>query len=175
MKSNKLIDNIFFFFIIFFLASVVGYIYEVIYCIVDDHELVNRGFLYGPYLPVYGFGALAMILTLKKFTKHPVALYFMAIIVTGITEYIAGLFLDKVFHERLWDYTGLLLNINGYVCLRSVLSFGVGALLLFYFADPLIVKKILPIREKYKKIIIILVTVTITIDFIFTLIFKYVL
>ena len=172
MKSKELFDKFFYYVIIFFIASFIGYIYEVIYYLVEDNILVNRGFLYGPYLPVYGVGALIMIVILKRFKKHPVLLYFMATIVTGITEYITGVLLN-IFGIKLWDYTGLFLNINGYVCLRSVLSFGVGALLLFYIAEPLIVKKIMPISNSTKKIITTVLLLTMITDFILTMVFKY--
>lgn len=124
--------------LIFLAGSVVGYIYEEIFCLLFDHELVNRGFLYGPYLPVYGFGAALMILLLKKFKRNPLVVFLLAMLSTGILEYLTGYLLWEIYHKTWWDYTGLFLNIDGYVCLRSVLTFGIGGLLLIYIVEPLI-------------------------------------
>ena len=124
----------------FLIGSFVGYIYEMLFCLVMDKEFVNRGFLYGPYLPVYGFGAVFMLLLIKRFKKHPLVVFLLAMLVTGIVEYITGVLLFKIYHKTWWDYTGLFLNINGYVCLRSVFTFGISGLILIYLVDPLISK-----------------------------------
>ena len=118
--------------IIFLIGAIVGFIYEELYCLIIDKELVKRGFLYGPYLPVYGFGAIIMTYLLKRFKKNPLVVFLLAMLITGIVEYITGYLMFTIYHRSWWDYTGLLLNINGYVCLRSVLTFGIGGLLLIY-------------------------------------------
>lgn len=90
----------------------------------------------GPYLPVYGFGALFILLCTSSFKKYPIAVFLLSIPVTGILEYFTGLVMFRIWHARWWDYTTAFLNIGGFVCLRSVLSFGVGALILIYIVDP---------------------------------------
>lgn len=171
--NYKGFDKVFYYTIIFFIASFIGYIYEVIFYLVDDKVLVNRGFLYGPYLPVYGFGALLMVVTLKRFVKNPVLVFLLAMFVTGVTEYVAGALIYNIYHERWWDYTGLFLNIDGYVCLRSVFSFGIGALLLFYLLEPFISQKVMRVSHDKRKIVLIILVLTIIIDLIFTLIFRH--
>lgn len=166
-------DKAFYYVIIFFIACFVGYMYEVIYYLLDDKILVNRGFLYGPYLPVYGIGALLMLVTLKRFKNNPFVVFILAMLVTGITEYLAGALVYKIYHEMWWDYTGLLLNINGYVCLRSVVSFAIGALILFYFLDPLVCKKIMTIKKDNKKVVFWTLILMLVTDLIFTLIFRH--
>ena len=121
-------------------GSIVGYIYEIIYYLIIDKELVNRGFLYGPYLPVYGFGAVFMLWLIKRFKKDPLIVFLLGVLITGIVEYITGYLMFHIYHRTWWDYTGLFLNINGYVCLRSVLTFGIGGLILIYVVDPIISK-----------------------------------
>lgn len=172
-KEKSLFNKTFYYTIIFFVGSFIGYLYEVIFYLLDDHKLVNRGFLYGPYLPVYGFGAILLIVTLRKFKKHPLSIFILAMLVTGITEYVAGFLVYKVYHEMWWDYTGLYLSINGYVCLRSVISFAIGALLLFYLVEPLIVKKLLPLTKGKKVTIFSILILVIMIDLVFTLIFRH--
>ena len=126
------------YFFVFLIGSFAGYIYEFLFYLLIDHKLVNSGFLYGPYIPVYGTGAVLMLFLLKRFKKHPVLVFLLAMIVTGVLEYVTGVFMYELYHRRWWDYTGLFLNINGYVCLRSVLTFGIGGLLLIYIVDPVV-------------------------------------
>ena len=173
LEKYKGFDRVFYYTIIFVIACFIGWVYEEIYYLVDDHILVNRGFLYGPYLPVYGFGALIMLVTLKRFKKNPLLVFVLAMIVTGIVEYVAGALVYHIYHEMWWDYTGLFLNINGYVCFRSVFSFAIGAMLLFYALDPIVCKKIMPIKKENKKIIFVTLALMIAVDLILTLIFRH--
>lgn len=135
--------------LIFMVGAVVGYIYEVIFCLIQDHQLVNRGVLYGPYLPIYGAGAV-LIYLLKPLKKHPVLFFISVMLTTGILEYVIGLYCLKINHTKLWDYTGLFLNIQGLVCLRSVVSFGIGGLILIYIVDPLLEKIVLKMKQNTK-------------------------
>ncbi len=123
---------------IFLAGAIAGFIYEEIFTLLFDHELVKRGFLYGPYLPVYGFGAVFLTFFLKRFKKNPLVIFLLAMVITGVLEYITGYLMWEIYHRTWWDYTGLFLNINGYVCLRSVLTFAIGAILLIYVIEPVI-------------------------------------
>lgn len=91
---------------------------------------------------------------LKPLKKNPIFLFILSIIITGLLEYIVGYISVNIFNQRLWDYTGLFLNINGLVCLRSVLTFAVGSLILNYLLLPLIDKYYNKKYYKYTYIII---------------------
>ena len=91
--------------------------------------------LYGPWLPIYGIGALG-IYAMKPVKKHPVLLLFLCAMVAGIVEYIIGYIGIRFLGLRLWDYRGLLLNINGIICLRSVVSFGILGIAFHYLLEP---------------------------------------
>ena len=145
--NNKLKKYI----LIFFLGAFVGFIYEVIFYFLTENRLDNAGILYGPWLPIYGLGAILITLLPSKLKKKPILLFLSIILTTGILEYFIGYIDLKFFHERLWDYRGLFLNINGFVCLRSVLTFAVGGLALVYLIEPFI-NKLLD-NKKYQKII----------------------
>ena len=110
--------------LIFMIGAVVGYIYEVIFYLIQDYQLINRGVLYGPYLPIYGAGAV-FIYFLKPLKKHPILLFISSMLITGILEYIIGLYCLKINNIRLWEYTDLFMNIQGLVCLRSVITFAI--------------------------------------------------
>lgn len=169
--NNK--DKIYNLICIFFVASIIGWIYEMIFYKVTENILENRGFLYGPYVPVYGFGAILIVLLLKKFRKYPIPLFIGMAIVTGILELIVGEFMVAVWHRRWWDYTGLLLNIDGQVCLRSVLSFAVGGLGLIYLIEPYINKTNETISAKNKKIIYTSIISVMLLDLILCLIIRH--
>ena len=126
--------------ITFLIGSFVGYIYEILYYLIMENKLMNRGFLYGPYLPVYGFGAVFILWLLKKFKKNPLVVFLLSILITGVVEYITGYLMYDIYNRTWWDYTGAFLNIDGYVCLRSVLTFGIGGLLLIYVIEPIVAK-----------------------------------
>ena len=158
--------------LIFFTGSFAGYIYEVIFYLLFDHELVNRGFLYGPYLPVYGFGAVILVLLLKRFKKNPLVVFLLAMFVTGVVEYFTGFLMWEIYHKMWWDYSGLFLNIDCYVCLISFLTFGIGGILLIYLFEPLICMIISKIKENKVYGFSCFLLVVIVIDFILTIMFR---
>lgn len=161
--------------LIFFLGSIIGFIYEELFYLLVDKKLVYQGFLYGPYVPVYGIGAVIMLPTLKKYKKNPLIVFFGAMFLTGILEYFIGWLMKTLYHRTWWDYTGLLLNINGYVCLRSVLTFAIGGIILIYLLEPLVNKFVEKRSEKFIKYIPIIIISVFTIDLILTLLFRYTL
>lgn len=163
-ETVKVQNNIFNIIEIFFVASIIGWIYEMIFYKVTENILENRGFLYGPYVPVYGFGAILIVLLLKRFKKNPLILFVGMALVTGILELIVGEFMVAVWHKRWWDYTGLFLNIDGQVCLRSVLSFAIGGLGLIYLIEPYINKFNEKINDKNKKTVCIAIIAIMIID-----------
>lgn len=160
------------YFFIFLIGSVVGYIYEFLFYLLVDHKLVNSGFLYGPYIPVYGFGAVFMVFFLKRFKKYPLLIFVLSMLVTGVLEYFTGVLMFELFHRRWWDYTGLFLNIDGYVCFRSVLTFGIGGLILIYLIDPLVSRFSVKFNSKKYLLGTSCGIFVMIIDLVFTLIFR---
>ena len=108
-----------------------GWVWESAYRSIRSRKLVNSGFLTGPYIPIYGFGALLYIL-LMHFTLEPVVLFFVGGILACILEYITSLLLEKIFHARWWDYSDNFMNINGRVCLIGFFAFAAFAVILPY-------------------------------------------
>ena len=141
------IDRLCYLFLIFLTGCLVGWIYEEIFYWITEGALRNRGVLYGPWLPIYGVGALG-IYAMKPVKKHPVLLFVLCAMVTGIVEYIIGHIGIRYFDMRLWDYRGLLWNINGIICFRSVVSFALMGLVFHYWLEPAgsrIVQKLKPV------------------------------
>lgn len=143
--------------IIFFIGAFVGYLYEVIFYYFTENRLDNAGILYGPWLPIYGTGAIFISLIPQKIKKHPALLFLLCMITTGLLEYIIGYIDLHIFNTKLWDYSGLFLNIQGFVCLRSVLTFAIGGLFLVYIIEPFLNK--LLSQNKINKVLTTITTI----------------
>ena len=109
--------------------------------------LSNRGILYGPWLPIYGIGAIA-IYAMKPLKKYPLLLFLLCVGITGVVEYIIGYIGIYFFGLRLWDYRGLFLNFQGIICFRSVVSFGILGIVFHYLIEPVSERVYLKIAQK---------------------------
>lgn len=136
----------------FFLYSVLGYVCEVIYCSIPARRFVNRGFLHGPYIPVYGFGGVAGALLFSSFKDKVFVVFILGIVVSSVIEYIAGYCLEHLFHVRLWDYRDHRIHIRGRVCLHHAVIFGVLMLLVVYVFHPIIEISVGNIPERLRSI-----------------------
>lgn len=134
-NKNRETDRLCYLFLIFLTGCLVGWVYEEIFYWITEGMLRNRGILYGPWLPIYGLGALG-IYAMKPMKKNPVLLFFLCAAVSGIVEYLIGFAGIHLFGMRLWDYRGLFLNLDGIICLRSVTSFAVMGLVFHYLLEP---------------------------------------
>ncbi len=122
-------------FIAFWFFSVLGWILEVIVCSICDKKLVNRGFLIGPYCPIYGFGALIMLL-LSSYKDHLFVCFILSLTLCSTLEYFASYLMEKLFKIRWWDYSHDAFNINGRICLRNALAFGALGVIFTRFLNP---------------------------------------
>jgi len=138
------LDQYFLYFIIY---AVIGYICEVIYCSIPLKKLVNRGFLHGPYLPIYGFGALLVVIPLMFFSTHPILVFLIAVLLTSTLEYLTSYLMETIFNTKLWDYSKNFANINGRVCLLNSTLFGMMGLVATYWLQPELVKVVASIPE----------------------------
>lgn len=124
--------------VLFFTYSVVGWLWETFYCSIKDHHFAYRGFLFGPYCPVYGFAVTTILIATYDVQRNLILLFLVGIIVATIFEYVASLFLEKVFHMKLWDYSHLWGNIQGRVAPQISLFWGIGVVVLVRFIQPFI-------------------------------------
>lgn len=128
-------------FLLFIVYSITGWIIEVIATYPDTKCFVNRGFLIGPYCPIYGNCAIAMIFLLHNVT-NPILLFVLSILICSIGEYVTSYAMEKIFHARWWDYSKNKFNLNGRICLVNSLAFGVLGFLLIKFVNPFVVELI---------------------------------
>ena len=124
---------------IFIIGGVFGFLYEEIFYWFDLGIWTKRGITYGPEIPIYAFGSIFITLMVISKKEKPIQVFLIGTIVSGVLEFLTGYVLFHVFHTRLWNYNVEILNfgnIGGYICLRSVLFFGISSLLLLYGIIP---------------------------------------
>ena len=125
-------------FLLFIVYSFLGWTIEIIYTFLKDKIIVNRGFLIGPYCPIYGTGCILMILLLNRYIDDIVVLFVMSIVICAFLEYVTSYILEKLFKARWWDYSDRKFNINGRICLETLVPFGLLGCFLMYILNPFV-------------------------------------
>lgn len=163
------------YFLLFIIYSVVGWIIEMIDVAILNKKIVNRGFLIGPYCPVYGVGALLMLIFLNKYVYDPFILFCMSFLICGILEYLTSYIMEKLFKARWWDYSSNKFNLNGRICLGNLVLFGLGGIILFYIANPFVMKILMSISEPVLNVITLILLFLFIADFCvsFKIIFEF--
>lgn len=124
--------------LLFFSMSVMGWIMEVACKLVEFKRFINRGFLLGPYCPIYGFGAVLITLLLSRHADEPLTVFALGMVICGTLEYITSYLMEKLFNARWWDYSHRRFNLNGRVCAGTLIPFGLLGLMLVYFIKPVL-------------------------------------
>lgn len=132
----------FYYFIIFFAYSVFGWIIESSLVSLQSKPIhfVNRGFLIGPYCPIYGYGSLTMILYLEQYRDNVVTVFLLGVVLCSILEYFTSYIMEKLFKTRLWDYSEKKFNLNGRICGENAILFGLGGVFIIYVTHPILNK-----------------------------------
>ncbi|MBQ3310343.1 putative ABC transporter permease [Candidatus Saccharibacteria bacterium] len=128
-------------FLYFIVYAAIGYVLESIFCAIEaqDHKLRGRGFLFGPICPIYGCGALLVVLCHQLWPVPLWATFFVTIILCDTLEYLTSFLMEKLFKVRWWDYReSMKYTINGRVSLYTSILFGIGGVVIVYFAHPII-------------------------------------
>ena len=136
-------DTINLYILIMVFSGVCGFLYEELFYLIDLGHLVKRGSSYGPWIPIYMFGGLLITLTAFKFRDNALLVFLLGVVGSGVLEYVTGYVLWEFFHTRLWDYNTEIWNwgnINGYICLRSVLLFGAAGVMLICKVVPFLIR-----------------------------------
>jgi len=124
-------------FMIFILCSLIGYFLEVFWVYLGTKKWINRGFLCGPIIPIYGCGALLILFCLIKYYNDPVVVFVFGIIITSALEYFVSFLMEKIFNNKWWDYSKEKYNLNGRICLKNSFAFGILSLVIIYVITPL--------------------------------------
>ena len=132
--------NTFYNYVLYFIIySFIGWILEVVCKYIDDKKFVNRGFLLGPICPIYGYGVVLIILIIGSKDADILSIFLKSIFICSILEYLTSFIMEKLFKARWWDYSNNRFNINGRICLETMLPFGIGATIILYLVHPKII------------------------------------
>lgn len=163
----------------FLVYCIIGWIYEVIWEFAVGNGFVNRGFLYGPYLPIYGFGVLTLLFLLHKLIAKkikvgkinitPVLVFLSILVIVSVIEYFASVGMELLFHKRWWDYSYDKFNLNGRISLRNSSLLAIGGWVLIYLVQPILDKLLGKASNKAIKIGSIIIISVVSIDFVVTI------
>jgi uncharacterized membrane protein len=133
-----MINSIEIYFLLFLIYSFLGWSMEVIIEMIKAKKFINRGFLIGPYCPIYGVGAVLITLLLKKYNTDIFIIFTLTMVFCGVLEYITSYTMEKLFNARWWEYSHHKFNINGRVSLETLALFGIGGCLAIFIFNPII-------------------------------------
>ena len=154
----------------FIIYSFVGYVVETLFALINYNVIESRqSFMYGPFCGIYGFGAVVLILSLRFFDKNNYTLFLGGCLTGSIVEYTMSFLGELLFNARWWDYSNNKFNINGRVCLETIVPFGILGLVLIYVINPFIFNNLSKVPTNVINIIAVVVAVLFTLDLIISL------
>lgn len=162
-------DKVYLYFLLFLIYSFIGWIMEICVTFYKSKKIVDRGFLIGPYCPIYGYASIIMILYLNHYKDNPLTVFLLAVVICTFIEYIISYIMEKLFNARWWDYSNYKFNINGRVCLINAFFFGVLGTFLVYYANPFFENILLKINTNTLNIISLILMILFTTDFIISM------
>lgn len=148
----------------FIIYSVLGWIMESTVRTVCEKKIINTGFLKGPCCPIYGIGAIIMLLVLSRFEDKPILLFFLSITILTLWEYLVGVILEKMFHTKYWDYSNQKFNFQGRICLVNSICWGILGLVFIKILHPIVQNVLSKIDNNILTYAIILCTIIFIID-----------
>lgn len=164
-------DNTFFYILIYFIIySFLGWVLESTVRTICERKIINTGFLIGPFCPIYGFGAIIMILFLNRFENNIILLFLISFMILSIWEYIVGVLLEKLFKTKYWDYSNNKFNYKGRVCLTNSLAWGILGVLFIKYIHPFIQNLIGYVDYIYVAIIASVIALILLIDAIISIV-----
>lgn len=152
------------YFWLFMIFSIVGWIGEMIFCKIINKKFINRGFLMGPYCPIYGCGIVLLTLILNKYADDPFILFCASIVICAVVEYVASFLMESIFKLRWWDYSNIKFNINGRICLESVVPFGIIGVIVIIYINPFLISLLEKIPSPIFNILTVILVAIFTID-----------
>lgn len=149
---------------IFIVYAFLGWCTEVSYAALDTGKFVNRGFLNGPYCPIYGCGVVIVVTILTPLKDNLLILFVGSFLLTSILEFITGFILEKVFHNKWWDYSNKPFNIKGYVCLKFSIYWGLACTFIMDVLHPIIYKGITAVPHLLGVVLLVIVMGAFAVD-----------
>ena len=154
------------YFILFFIYSFIGWWIEVIDTLIEKKQLVNRGFLIGPYCPIHGVGAMLSIFLFRDIADNQFTVFILGMILCSILEYLTSYIMEKAFHARWWDNSNDAYNLNGRIKLLNSLFFGIAIFIVVCIVNPFLEVLIFSINDTLIKVMFCIAFIIMLIDFI---------
>lgn len=148
----------------FFTYCILGWIWESCYVSIKNREWVNRGFLYGPWLPIYGTGAISILILTLPVRNSMILIFLLGMIGASVLEYCTGVSMEHIFHIRYWDYSNEPCNLNGHICLLASVAWGCFSLLLIKVIHPPLERAVLAIPDAAADFLVLLLTILFAAD-----------
>ncbi len=149
---------------LFYIYSFMGWAMETIQISIREKKFVNRGFLIGPYCPIYGCGVILITILLHKYHDDLSATFFLSILICGTLEYLTSFVMEKIFKARWWDYSQRKFNINGRICLETLIPFGIAGTVITIWINPFFIKYLNVIPSIIINIILSIISIFFIID-----------
>lgn len=150
----------------FFIYCFLGWVWESAYVSLKEKQFVNRGFMKGPVLPIYGSGAICVLFATLPFRGNLPLMSLAGMVAAAVLEYVTGYVMERLFHVRYWDYTGRFLSLNGYICFASVACWAVMTLLVTEVIQVYLERIVLAVDESYITVAVLVITPIMTADFV---------
>lgn len=148
----------------FFIYSFIGWIYESGYVSVTKKILVNRGFLNGPIIPLYGCGATLVFIIFWRYKGQDLIIFFGGMFVATMLEYITSYLMEAIFHAKWWDYCDMKFNVNGRICLAASLVWGFLSLLMINVIQPIVIYIINLLKSHHNKYVAFIIITVFCLD-----------
>ena len=152
----------------FFLFAFIGWLWEVLVFLIETGAFVNRGTLYGPWVPIYGAGGTLIIVVLASLRRKKLTMFFAIMVLCGIMEYGTSWALEKLYSERWWDYSGYFLNLDGRICAEGLIAFGLLGMMGIYILAPALDTLFMKINTRFLSLITIALVIVFCIDVVYS-------
>lgn len=152
----------------FLIYSFLGWCVEVCYAALNTKKFINRGFLNGPYCPIYGAGVITIMYFVYPFKNSLIVLFMFSVILTSLIEFLTGFILEKAFHYRWWDYSKEHFNLGGYICLKFSIIWGLACVFVTEIVHPGVRDIVLWIPKPFGEVILGILYLLMIIDFVVT-------
>ena len=184
MKIVSVLRSVGFYICCFFVFCVIGWLYESIWSSLNHGYFVNKGFLYGFYLPIYGFGGVTLILCLNKLMSSkihiakipitPIVVFGAAMVIISSIEFVVSYVMELIYHRRWWDYSKVdKLHVDGRISLRNSTILTSGSMVFLYGVYPLMKKLLCRVKTKIIVSMAIVIVVVMGADTVLTILFRH--
>jgi uncharacterized membrane protein len=150
----------------FYIYCFIGWVWESTYVSICQRRFVNRGFLKGPFLPIYGSGAICILVVTIPVRDSIPLMFFVGMAAATLLEYVTGAVMEKMFRVRYWDYSKKFMNVNGYICLSSTICWGVMTILMVEVIQVHVEPLVMWLGDRYTERVVMVITPAVFADFV---------